>query len=131
MKVIEDIAGRYNLSVKEFGKLLYANSESKYFRKQVRFGVDEIIEIDERAGRYNLSRSDYIRRCIEKELLNKSYLNISIKDLRKDTYKEGRNIRTSIHFSDRKMYDEVAEIADRFSVRCSTIIRYFALNCEL
>lgn len=133
LKDISKIADKYSMSLKELGQLIIKGEEGNYIRKHIRFGADEITEIDRRAGELNMERNDYIRRCYLKALEDELYMNMDIKQLKKDTYKgtEVRNIRVAVYFKNPDEYTKLSAIAKKFSMQFSTLIRHFALCVKL
>lgn len=132
LKKIESIAEKYNMTIDELCKELGRKKDTNYFRKHVRYSADEILEIDKRAGKLNLSRNDYIRRCYMKALEDEYYRGMDIKELKKNTYAPEcvRDIRVAVYINDMKIYNKLKEQAEKCSLPLSTFIRDISLRVE-
>lgn len=127
-----NMAKKYNMNVEDFGKLISKKVE-RDIRHQIRFSPDEIEIVDSRAAKLDMTRSEYCRRCYMKVIDEKLYMNLDIKELKKDTYKSKvtRDIRVAISFDDAEQYKIMRKLAKDFSLQFSTLIRYFALTVSL
>lgn len=130
--VICDMAKKYNMSVDDFGRLLSKKIE-KDIRLQVRFSADELKTIDIKAGKYNMSRSEYCRTCCLKAIKEKQYENLNICEIQGDAYNKNtvRDMKVCISFDDAMEYSKMRKVAMDLSMKFSTMVRYFALSIEL
>ncbi len=128
-EIIKKIAKNYNMSIEDFGRLISKKAD-KPLRHHVRFSDEELKEVDKKAKALKLKRSKYCRLCYKKALEQELYKNINILDAAE---KDGttRKNRVSISFDSAEEYKKMRELADKFSIHFSSLIRYFALNIDL
>lgn len=130
--VCDEIANKYGISSDDCIKLLSINV-NRNIRHQIRFSVDELEIIDNRAAEYNMSRSEYCRRCLIKFMEERAYINLDIPALKKDSYKsnEVRDIRIAISFDDPELYLRMKKLSKELSIQLSSLIRCVSLTTIL
>lgn len=125
--LIEEIATRNNMSIKELAKCLTIKN-GKYLTLQILLTAAERDLIDERAARFNYSRSHYCYMCWKKAAQEKIYKNIDIAKLQERRYGENSRNVVKISFKSEDDYAELREVADMLGVSMSAMMRYVALN---
>lgn len=130
ISIIEEISKKYNMTIREFGKLLCKSNSTS---KMIRYGSEELNELERRAGKLKMNRSEYIMYCIDKALQEKTYMEMDMKKLKIQTYKcnARRNCRINIYFKKADKLKELEGIAKKFSMQTSTLIREISLSVEL
>lgn len=127
MKIIENMAEKYGMSVQDLGRSLLVG---KFPRVQINFTIDELQTVDSRAGRLNLTRSTYCCMCFEKAMEKNMYKSINVIDIIK-RYKKGtkkKKVAISLPINE---YDRMLKVAKDVGVPFSSLIKYFALNVKL
>ena len=126
LKIIAEIAEKYDMTVVEFGRFIGKGKNEKGVRVHVRFSEDELSIIDKEASKVKLSRSKYCREAYNWFIDSGIYKNVNVKDLRED--KSDRSIRVNVMFPDAEEYKKMHKLAKGFSIPFSTLIRYCALR---
>ncbi|MDE6017061.1 MAG: hypothetical protein K2H41_15455 [Acetatifactor sp.] len=129
-EIIESIAKKYDMSVKELAKSLLAKN-GRYSIPQILLTSDERSIIDQRANQFNYSRSFYCLMCWKKAVKEGLYKNIDIAKLQERRYGENSRKTVAIYFKDEDDYNELKDITEKLGVSVSSLIRYFALTVEL
>lgn len=132
LKIIENMAEKYCVSVQELGRIISRRNGS-YPRLQILLNVEELNSIDKKAKELNLSRTKYCSLCYRKALKEKLYDDIDIIQAmsEKQTNKLKREHRAVISFDNAKDYREMKKLADSLGIPFSSLMRYFALNVKL
>ena len=130
ISVIEEISKKYNMTIREFVNIL---SKSNSNRKMIRYGNEELEELERRATNLKMCRSEYIMYCIDKALQEKTYMEMDMKMLKIQTYKcnARRDNRINVYFKKGDKLEELEGIAKKFSMQTSTLIREISLSVEL
>ncbi len=129
-RLIEEIATRNNMSIKELAKYL-TNKNGKYSMPQILLTAAERDLIDKRAAKINYSRSHYCFMCWKKAAKEKFYKDIDIAKLQERRYGDNSRNVVKIYFKNEEDYAELREVASMLGVSISALIRYVALNVEL
>lgn len=126
LKIIEDIAKKYDMSLVEFGRFIGKLKNEKGVRHHVRFSDDELTYVDKKAKDLNLSRSEYCFDAAKYFIQKEVYKKVDVKDLREANGDRGK--RVCVSFTNGKEYINMWQLAKGFSIPFSTLIRYCALN---
>ena len=129
-EVIESIAKKYGMSVKELAKSLIAK-KGRYPVMQILLTNDERSIIDQRADQFNRSRSSYCLACLKKAIREELYKDIDIEKLQKRRYGENTRKVVAIYFKSEKDYNALRDLAERLGVSVAALVRYYALTVEL
>lgn len=127
-KVVEELAGKYGVSVDELGRSLLAR---KYPRVQILLTENELKHIDTNAIRVGLSRSEYCYRCFMKAVEEKLYVNTTALEIQRKDESGRRDKKLGVNFPVRVQYEEMMEYSETIGVNFSAFVRYFSLNVEL
>lgn len=132
IEILTGIASMHNLDLNELGKLL-SKKDSKTISISIRYSADEVRIIDERADKLRIKRSDYIKRCIVKAISDKEYMNINLRELKENTYKNEikRDIRVPVRINNIDEYMKLLQVTKSLSMQMSSLIRDFSLSINL
>lgn len=126
MKILGEIAGRYNLSVVEFCRVIIARSRKQNGR-QFRVNEEEYDTLIARAKSSGLTLSRYCEAECRKFL---SSAKIDRRFFEENVYGERRTKRISVTFLDRDLDEKLAKTAALYNCKVGTMLRYCLLDSK-
>lgn len=132
LKIIENIAEKYCITIQELGRIL-ARRTGVYPRLQILLNTDELNIIDSKANKLNLSRTKYCSLCYKKALKENLYENINVLQAMSDNKNKNlkRKHRAVISFDNAKDYRNMKKLSDDLGIPFSSLMRYFALTVNI
>lgn len=128
MSVIETIAKKYKMSVVEFGRFLGKSSNAKGVRFHVRFTVDEMEIVNNKASYMGTSRSKLCAHAWKDFLDSGAYKKFNVRDVKGKDDESGRTERICVIFQEPEEFEKLQEIAASYSIPFSALLRYCVLN---
>lgn len=130
LKIIEEIANKYGITVQEFGKILTKGS-TRVLALQFYTNDDENMYLQNCAKEYGMKLSKYIVACCRKGLDEKKYENINLYEIYPPVEKS-RKDRVGVSFDkyNRDVYYRLVEVAEEKNLKAGNLARYFAFNIK-
>ena len=132
MMIVKEMADKYNLSVADFGREI-TKQNSRNPGRQMRLTEDENRMIRKRANTMNLSMSRYCELCCTSFIHKYENGEVDTLTFYENCRRKGdkRTVRVSVTIYNRKNETKLLHIAQEFSVKLSTLIRYCALTEDI
>lgn len=126
LELLNKMADKYDMSLVDFGRFIVKMKNDKGVRFHVRFSVDELFAVDQKANMLNLTRSKFCNTASKWFVNSDEYKNFKLTTI-KETAGD-RDMRVCVLFTDAEDYKSLHELSKRMSIPFSALIRYCALN---
>lgn len=128
LEVIEEIAKKYNMTMKQFGREMLREFKVTKER-QYRVSAEELELIKKRAEACGLSMQEYSAAACE-YFLKKNELDPAIIkfEIGSASYGQGRDKRTNVSFSDENVEIALEKLADENKIPFGSLVRYCVMK---
>lgn len=130
MNMIKNLANKYNISVKELGKII-ASENNLDQKKQVRFTNREYEILKNAAEKRDMKVSVFLRYCLKYACDNNILEKMSIKDLTSLTKRDSNELREKrvpVAFDNGEYFLEIQKEARRLEIPYTNIARWLILK---